>query len=125
MNESRFPRTQSQTLDQRFGNMVSNDDIAVRRIGVLAPFVAQIVGSLSGEKLKEATIAAIGKHRMLTEASENAYRAWEDCADNDPRKTNLLENFHRTSLENRSQIAVVAALTEKLGYIPDANRERQ
>lgn len=99
------------------------NDIPTTEITKLAQSLAEILEPLSGERLKEATVAAIGKHRSLTKAAEDAYLAWQCCRDSDPRKIGLREDYDRASLANRAQIAIVAALTDKLGYIPDAGGE--
>ena len=103
--------------------MASNENTGAGKIAPSTLSLARIIDALSGDKLEKATVDAIGKHRALTESAENAYLAWKNCSDHDPRKTSLLEDYHRASLRNHAQIATVAALTDKLGYTPKLNGE--
>lgn len=104
--------------------MNPNDEIAATDMTTLAQSLVEVLEPLSGEKLKQATVAAIGEHRRLTIIAEDAYMAWRRCPDNDPQRLSLRESYNRASLQNRAQIAIVAALTDKLGYIPEVGEDQ-
>lgn len=85
----------------------------------LSQALARVLEPLTGDQLKTATEEAILKHRALIERAEEAYEALEAVSDGEEEKDALLKAYDDALLENRAQIAVVAALTDKLGYIPE------
>lgn len=86
----------------------------------LAQALAAVLEPLSGQDLVDATIEAILKHRALIDRVDQAYDALS-AAENSGQSVadGLRKAYSDAMLNNRAQIAVVAALTDKLGYIPE------
>ncbi|MCG8273944.1 hypothetical protein MIC97_20895 [Aquamicrobium sp. NLF2-7] len=99
--------------------MTRSQDQIPSQIDELAQTLAQVLEPLGGDELVNATTQAIVKHRMLIDQLDSAYNALRDIADDDPGRERLMKAYSDAMLNNRAQIAVVAALTDKLGYIPE------
>lgn len=86
----------------------------------LAQALAAVLEPLRGQDLVDATIEAILKHRALIDYVDEAHEALVAAESSDPSAVELLSKAYSDAmLNNRAQIAVVAALTDKLGYIPE------
>jgi hypothetical protein len=85
--------------------------------------VAELVASLAPEELEGVTIEAIHEHRRRLDVAERAYEAWCGAKDQklpDGRTVERLRrDYLRASLDNHSQMAVVAALVDQLGCVPE------
>ncbi|PRD43672.1 hypothetical protein C5748_10515 [Phyllobacterium phragmitis] len=99
--------------------MTRSQDQTSNQIEELAQSLALVLEPLAGDELVSATTQAIVKHRKLIDQLELAYDALRDIADDDPGRDKLMKAYSDAMLNNRAQIAVVAALTDKLGYIPE------
>ncbi len=100
--------------------MASKLEDSAKHIDELARSLAAVLESLAGQGLIDATVEAILKHRDLTDRADEAYQALaavESSGETDLAA--LKKAYSDAMLNNLAQIAVVAALTDKLGYIPE------
>jgi TraR antiactivator len=86
----------------------------------LSVALGELLEPLDKPQLESAAIDAIRSHRHLLEAAEQAYADWTVAkAVGDDTADELRQNYDRAMLSNKAQIAVVAALVDRLGYVPD------
>ncbi|MCB1465908.1 MAG: hypothetical protein KDK08_01850 [Rhizobiaceae bacterium] len=81
--------------------------------------LADVLEPLTGDELFRATTQAIVKHRNLVEQLDLAYHALHNVAEDNADREKLIKAYSDAMLNNRAQVAVVSALTDKLGYIPE------
>lgn len=103
--------------------MISSRKPLHSQVEQLARSLAKVLEPLSGSDLIEATVLAILKHRALIEQAEAAYRQLNVAEGDGAGREELHKAYAIAMLNNRAQIAIVAALTDKLGYTPDIPSE--
>lgn len=85
----------------------------------LAPAIVDIVGSLDPDQLEKLTIESILEHRRLLDVAEAAYDALMAAQEGSEQMEELRLAYTRAMVENKAKMAVVAALVQHLGHIPD------
>ena len=88
------------------------------QLETILPSVFEAVGALSGAALLEATIEAIREHRVLTDKVDIALQRLEAPESGSETDADLTKAYDDAVLNNQAQIVLVAALTQKLGYVP-------
>ena len=95
------------------------------QIEELAPAISELVESLDHAGLEKVTIQSILEHRRLLGVAEAAYGALtEGDAASEPDASERHETYVRAMLSSKAQMAVVAVLVDRLGYVPDIIDER-
>ncbi|GLS34975.1 hypothetical protein GCM10010869_05630 [Mesorhizobium tianshanense] len=86
----------------------------------LSAALAELIRPLDQPQLEKLTHESIGEHRRLLEIAETAYSAWmaakQSGGDN---AADFHQAYVRAMLNNRAQMAVVAALVDGLGHVPN------
>lgn len=88
----------------------------------IGPAIADLVASLDVAQLKSVTIEAILEHRRLLAVAEKAYADLDPASSQQTDKgTAGREAYVRAMLNSKAQMAVVAVLVDRLGFVPDAS----
>lgn len=85
----------------------------------VAKTMAKLIAPLSTDQLETLTIDAIRQHRALLAKAEAAFESLQSAETTKTNSTDeLRETYTKEMLAARAQQMVLAALIERLGYIP-------
>lgn len=87
----------------------------------LSDWMENVVCPLSRTELEALTIRAILEHRRQTDEAEAAYEEFQEARRQLGQDSVALQQVYRDlTLRNGALIAIVEALTTRLGYVPAA-----
>jgi hypothetical protein len=86
----------------------------------LSSDIAALVEPLDETELESLTIAAIRQHRMYVARAEHAFERWKSASEIGANEiTSLRRSYVQVMLDQSVQMAVLASLIDRLGYVPD------
>ena len=90
----------------------------------LGPAITDLVVPLDQTQLKNVAIEAILEHRRLLAIAEKAYSGLKTTTESqDGEEAATREAYVRAMLNSKSQMAVIAVLVDRLGYVPDVPKK--
>jgi hypothetical protein len=89
-----------------------------QQIAELSENISDLVEELDKDALEALVVSSIRRHRAALNRAEEMYDAWNGIPDDDARKRERYLTYMQANLENSVQMSLLAALLDRLGYIP-------